>query len=162
MIYACKENMNRRSINRTISGKEQISANRYNQKLAIADTSLNEGVKQSIVTQRLLNRKARVFSFITCRGCLQHYPDRNPENQLSNSYQTPKSICATVHHAKTSSATNNLERTNNIESKMVSRSIKSENKNNTISNSSLQDMDETEFSSTDLVKYMKEINGGLT
>lgn len=33
---------------------------------------------------------------------------------------------------------------------------------NTISNSSLQDMDEIDFSSTDLVKYMEEINGDLT
>lgn len=29
---------------------------------------------------------------------------------------------------------------------------------NTISNSSLQDMDEMEFSSSDLVKYMEEVN----
>lgn len=33
---------------------------------------------------------------------------------------------------------------------------------NTISNSSLQDMDEIDFSSSDLVKYMEEINGDLT
>lgn len=32
---------------------------------------------------------------------------------------------------------------------------------NTISNSSLQDMDEIDFSSSDLVKYMEEINGDL-
>lgn len=45
---------------------------------------------------------------------------------------------------------------------MVSRPTKSENNTATISNSSLQDMDESEFSSIDLVKYMKEINGGLS
>lgn len=33
---------------------------------------------------------------------------------------------------------------------------------NTISNSSLQDMDEIDFSSSDLVKYMEEVNGDLT
>lgn len=34
--------------------------------------------------------------------------------------------------------------------------------NNSISNSSLQDLDQTEFSSSDLVKYMEEINDELT
>lgn len=36
-----------------------------------------------------------------------------------------------------------------------------ESATNTISNSSLQDMDETEFSSSDLVKFMGELNQDL-
>lgn len=39
---------------------------------------------------------------------------------------------------------------------------KSSESANTISNSSLQDLDETEFSSSDLVKFMGEVNNDLT
>lgn len=149
---------------RTNSGcKEIASANRNKQKLVLTDASVKKDTNQKMGSRSALDRKARaILNLITWRRFRHTRPESSPEIHLSNSCQRTETLGAIVYYAKTSSSANNLDSIDNAERKMVNRLVKSENNTSTISNSSLQDMDDSEFSSVDLVKYMKEVNGGLS
>lgn len=59
----CRENIARKTMNRTNSGCKEITSNRYDQKLVVADTSNKD---QRMDSQRNLDRKARtILSLIT-------------------------------------------------------------------------------------------------
>lgn len=153
------ENLSQATVITTVNGHHQKSASQTNLD-NVKMTTFGRPLTSVIV-------KKKSASSITSQSSRTSFRQRKPHKRIgaqSGVLKTPINFYQLAHRLRTIFHTHSAgcEHTMNITPRHTSNYSVGSTTANTISNSSLQDLDDMEFSSTDLVRYMGELNRNIT